>query len=122
MFILLGLHIRCTPLVARLAIISGSSSGVRHKADGFPDQSAVRAARKLELGMSLLANPPCAHRRAQSRSDWEREKSVTTSNTLRANYHLQPREIAIVCVCLRMQCYFITQAVDILYGTLHARW
>jgi len=31
---------------ARLAIISGSSSGVRHKPDGFPDQSTVRAARK----------------------------------------------------------------------------
>ena len=26
-----------------------------------------------------------------------------------------------VCVCLRMQYYFITQAVDILYGTLCAR-
>jgi len=48
-------------------------------------------------------------------------KSVTTSTTLRANYHLQPRGIAIVCVCLRMQFYFITQAVDILYGTLRDR-
>ena len=26
-----------------------------------------------------------------------------------------------VCVCLRMQCYFITQAVGILYDTLCAR-
>ena len=48
-------------------------------------------------------------------------KSVTTSTTLRVNYHLKPREIAIVCICLRMQCYFITQAVDILYGTLRVR-
>jgi len=29
-------------------------------------------------------------------------KSVTTSTTLRANYHLYLRGIAIVCVCLRM--------------------
>ena len=43
---------------ARLAIISGSSSGVRHKGDGFPDQTTVRAARKLELGMSPPANSP----------------------------------------------------------------
>ena len=42
----------------RLAIISGSSSGVRHKPDGFPDPSTVRAARKLELGMSPPANSP----------------------------------------------------------------
>ncbi len=42
----------------RLAIISGSSSGVRHKSDGFPDPSTVRAARKLELGMSPPANSP----------------------------------------------------------------
>ena len=48
-------------------------------------------------------------------------KSVTTSTTLRANYHLYSRGNAIVCVCLRMQCYFITQAVDIFYGTLRAR-
>lgn len=41
---------------ARLAIISGSSSGVRHKPDGVPDQSTVRAARKLELGMTPPAN------------------------------------------------------------------
>ena len=47
-------------------------------------------------------------------------KSVTTSTTLRANYHLYSRGNAIVCVCLRMQCYFITQAVDILYGMLCA--
>ena len=63
---------------ARLAIISGSSSGVRHKPDGFPDQSTVRAARKLEPAVSLPANSPPnlpgAHRRAQSRSDSEREK------------------------------------------------
>ena len=51
----------------------------------------------------------------------DRIRSVTTSTTLRANYHLYSRGNAIVCVCLRMQCYFITQAVDILYGTLRAR-
>jgi len=41
-----------------LAIISGSSSGVRHKPDGFPEQSTVRAARKLELAMSRPPNSP----------------------------------------------------------------
>ena len=44
------------PKTARLAIISGSSSGVRHKPDGFPDPSTVRAGRKLEPAVSLPAN------------------------------------------------------------------
>ena len=51
---------------ARLAIISGSSSGVRHKVDGFPDQTTVRAARKLELGMSLSVNSPPLMRKSNA--------------------------------------------------------
>ncbi len=63
-------------------------------------------------------NPPGAHRRAQSRSDSEREK---------IRYHFKgqlPLVTARKCDSLRVSAnavYFITQAVDILYGTLCAR-
>ena len=70
------------------------------------------AARQFPLTLIIEASPD------RMRSG---RKSVTTSTTLRANYHLYSRGNAIVCVCLRMQCYFITPAVDILYGMLCVR-
>ena len=83
MIILLGLHIRCTPLGRRRQSVHGLADGgsalVTRSNDRSGDlECGSMQFYKLEFGMSPPAksptNPRGAHRRAQSRSDSEREK------------------------------------------------